>query len=100
MIKILAYSDFAFYHAGDLDPDGILILQHIQDLARRPVTPLRMDAATFDKYQPWARSLTKPMLRQMEKIQEKTRAIPGISGLMQRIQETGLGLEQEIIDYR
>ena len=59
-----------------------------------------MDSATFDQYQAWARSLTKPMLRQMEKIREETRAIPGLAGLLQRIEETGLGVEQEIVDYR
>jgi len=100
MIKILAVSNFNFYHAGDLDPDGILILQHILELAGRPVTPLRMDAATFDQYQDWARPLTKPMLRQIEKIREETKAIPELSGLLRRIEETDMGVEQEIIDYR
>jgi len=100
MIKVLALSNFTFYHAGDLDPDGILILQHIQELAGRPVTPLRMDAATFDQYRTWARPLTKPMLRQMEKIREETWVIPELAGLLWRIEETGMGVEQEIIDYR
>ena len=100
MIKKLAASGFTFYHAGDLDPDGILILQHIQELAGRPVTPLRMDAATFDQYRPWARKLTPAMLGQIKKIENETKAIPELAGLIQRIKETGLGVEQEIIDYR
>ena len=100
LIKTLASSDFSFYHAGDLDPDGVLILQHVQDIAGRPIKPVNMDAATFDKYLPWARPLTKPMLRQIEKIREETRAIPGLADLLQRIKETGLGVEQEIVDYR
>ena len=100
LIKALASSDFSFYHGGDLDPDGVLILQHVQDIAGRPVTPVRMDASTFDKYRPWARPLTKPMLRQIEKIREETRAISGLTELLQRIEETGLGVEQEIVDYR
>jgi hypothetical protein len=100
LVKVLAASGFSFYHAGDLDPDGILILQNIQDIAEKPVTPVRMDAGTFDKYKAWARTLTKPMLRQIGKIREKTRAIPELAGLLQRIEETGLGVEQEIVDYR
>jgi len=100
LVKILAASGFSFCHAGDLDPDGILILQQIQDVAEKNVTPLRMDAATFDQYRNWARPLTKPMLRQVEKIREETRAIPELAGLLQRIEETGMGVEQEIIDYR
>jgi hypothetical protein len=100
LIKILASSGFAFHHAGDLDPDGILILQHIQEIAERPVTPIRMDAVTFDQYKAWARPLTKSTLRQTEKIREETRAIPEIAGLLRRIEETSLGVEQEIVDYR
>jgi hypothetical protein len=100
LIKILAFSGFAFHHAGDLDPDGILILQNIREIAERPVTPIRMDAATFDQYRAWARPLTKSTLRQTEKIREETRAIPEIAGLLRRIEETGLGVEQEIVDYR
>jgi hypothetical protein len=100
MIKKLAIEAFIFYHAGDLDPDGILILQHVQELAKRPVTPLRMDAVTFGQYHAWARPLSKPMLRQIEKIREETRANPDLAGLLRRIEETGMGVEQEIIDYR
>ena len=100
LIKVLASSDFLFYHAGDLDPDGILILQNIADLAEKPVTPVRMDAATFDQYSAWGRTLNKTMLRQSEKIRDETKAACGLAGLLQRIEETGLGVEQEIIDYR
>jgi hypothetical protein len=100
LIKTLASSGFTFHHAGDLDPDGILILQNIREIAERPVTPIRMDASTFDQYKTWARPLTKSMLRQTEKIREETRAIPEIAGLLRRIEETCLGVEQEIVDYR
>jgi hypothetical protein len=100
LIKILSASGFSFYHAGDLDPDGVLILQQIQDTAEKSVIPVRMDAATFDEYRAWGRSLTKPMLRQIEKIRDETKAILGLAGLLQRIEETGLGVEQEIVDYR
>ncbi|MCL2294151.1 MAG: DUF2220 domain-containing protein [Spirochaetes bacterium] len=100
LIKLLAASGFTFYHAGDLDPDGILILQFIQDIAERPVFPVKMDATTFDLYRPWARTLDNSMLRQIKKIQEDVRAIPCVSELLQRIEQTGMGIEQEIIDYR
>jgi hypothetical protein len=100
LIKILAQSGFDFYHAGDLDPDGILILQQIQETAQKPVHPINMDAATFEKYKPWARQLSNPMLYQIAKISPETRAIPGFEELLQKISESGLGIEQEIIDYR
>jgi len=105
LIKVLAASGFNFHHAGDLDPDGVLIMQQIHDIADSvspeiQITGLKMDTLTFDKYSSWARPLTKQMLCQIKKINEKTKSIPGISGLLQRIIETGKGIEQEIIDYR
>jgi hypothetical protein len=75
-------------------------LQNIQDIAEKPVTPVRMDCETFAQYCAWGRSLTKPMLRQIEKIRKETKAIPCLSALLWRIEKTGLGIEQEIIDYR
>ncbi|MDR1576232.1 MAG: DUF2220 domain-containing protein [Treponema sp.] len=100
LIKVLAASGFCFYHAGDLDPDGILILQNIADIAEKPVLPLRMDAATFDRYLPWARPLSAAMLGQIKRIRKVTRAIPALADLIRRIEETCRGVEQEIIDYR
>ena len=61
---------------------------------------LRMEAATFDQYRSYGRTLTKTMLRQAGKIREETKALPGLAGLLRRIEETALGVEQEIIDYR
>jgi hypothetical protein len=100
VIRILAASGFSFYHAGDLDPDGILILQNVGDIANKSVTPVLMDAAVFDRYLPWARPLAGTVLRQEEKIRADTRAIPGITELLRRIADTRRGVEQEIIDYR
>jgi hypothetical protein len=99
IIRVLASSGFRFFHAGDLDPDGILIFQSVRDIAEKPVTPLRMDAATFDRYLSWARPVAKSM-RQLPVIREDTRSIPEIAGLIHRIEETRRGVEQEIIDYR
>ena len=100
LIRLLAASGFCLYHAGDLDPDGILILQNIRDTAEWPVTPVLMNAAVFDRYLPWSRPLGKGVLRQLDKIRADTRAIPGIAELIRRIAETGCGVEQEIVDYR
>ena len=100
LLKKLASSDFLLYYAGDMDPDGILIFQHIRDFTGKPIIPVKMDVATFNKYLPWARNLSKAMLQQMERVREDTRAIPGFADLIQRIEETGQGVEQEIVDYR
>ncbi|MDR1899942.1 MAG: DUF2399 domain-containing protein [Treponema sp.] len=100
LLRLMASSGFSFFHAGDLDPDGILILQHVMDIAGRPVSPLRMDASSFDRYLPWARPLADTVLRQVPRIRDDTRALPGLAELIRRIEETGRGVEQEIIDYR
>jgi hypothetical protein len=100
LIKTLSSSGFRLYHAGDLDPDGILILQNIADIAGKPVSPVGMNAAVFDRCLPWARPLTGTMLGQLKKIRSDTKTIPGLAELIRRIEETGRGVEQEIIDYR
>ncbi|MDR2375240.1 MAG: DUF2399 domain-containing protein [Treponema sp.] len=100
LVRLLAESGFRFYHAGDLDPDGILILQELAEIAEKTVVPLRMDADTFDRYRGCARKLEPPVLRRTALIDEATRSIPGMAELIRRIEETGMGVEQEIIDYR
>ncbi|MDR1286859.1 MAG: DUF2220 domain-containing protein [Treponema sp.] len=97
---LLAESGFAFSHAGDLDPDGILILQELAEITGKEVSPLLMDAATFDRYLECGRTLEPSMLKRTALIGEKTRSIPGMAELIRRIEETGMGVEQEIIDYR
>jgi hypothetical protein len=98
MIRLFAASAFRFFHAGDMDPDGLLILQTVRDTAGRPVSPLRMDEAVFDRYLPWARPLKPSMLAQLNKLRPELAG--EFAGLIRRIRETGRGVEQEIIDYR
>jgi hypothetical protein len=100
LTALLAESGFCFSHAGDLDPDGILILQELAGIAGKPVQPLRMDADTFDRYLECGRKLEPTSLKRTALISEQTRSIPGMAALVKRIEETGLGVEQEIIDYR
>ncbi|MDR2419497.1 MAG: DUF2220 family protein [Treponema sp.] len=99
LVAILASSGFALYHAGDLDIDGILILQELSHYAGQTVTPFRMDSATFDEYAQYGRKLHKNMLHYAHRINETTRSLSGITELIARIEETGMGIEQEIIDY-
>jgi hypothetical protein len=98
LVGVLAASGFAFYHAGDLDIDGILILQELAAMAGKPVTPVRMDSATFEQYRCYGRCLDASMLRRASLISGETRNLAGIGELIDLITETGLGVEQEIID--
>lgn len=99
LVAILASSGFALYHAGDLDIDGVLILQELTHYAGQTITPFRMDSATFDEYAQYGRKLHKSMLHYAHRINETTRSLSGVAELITRIEETSMGIEQEIIDY-
>jgi len=99
MLGVFARSGFSFFHAGDLDPDGIIILQEVMRAAGCPVRPVGMDAAVFDRYLPFARDLTAGMLSRFMQLADETRSLAGIELLVERILSTGKGVEQEIIDY-
>lgn len=99
VFSALARSGWQLSHSGDLDPDGILILQELADAAGAPVVPWRMDSATFDRYCSHSRPLDGTMLVRAAAIRDDTRALPGIEGLLERILATGRGVEQEIINY-
>ncbi len=99
MLGVFARSGFRFFHAGDLDLDGILILQEVMRASGRPVQPFGMDAFVFDRYLPFARDLTPGMLSRFLQIADETRSLSGIEALVERILSTGKGVEQEIIDY-
>jgi hypothetical protein len=99
IVQILARSNFRFFHTGDIDPDGILILQELQKAAQKKVTPVCMDADTFRKYRKHGRKLEKTMVGNISLISDKVRAIDGMRDLLTLIERTGLGIEQEVIDY-
>jgi hypothetical protein len=98
LIRLFAAASFRFFHAGDLDPDGLLIFQTVGDIAGRPPRPLKMDEASFDRYLPWARPLKPAVLAQLDRLRPELAG--EFAGLIRRIRETGRGVEQEIIDYR
>jgi hypothetical protein len=105
LVTILAKSGFAFYHTGDLDPDGILILQELQGIvsnagiAGKTVTPVYMDGFTFERYFKHGRNLEPSVLQRIRLIKDETRALPGMAELIEKIETTGRGIEQEIIEY-
>jgi hypothetical protein len=99
LVASLARSGFELFHAGDLDPDGILILQELGDAAECKVTPLKMDTDTFDRYRAYGRNLDGTIMDRVSRISAPVMDLPGIRGLVERILSTGVGVEQEIIDY-
>ncbi|MDR0910705.1 MAG: DUF2220 domain-containing protein [Spirochaetaceae bacterium] len=98
-IKKLAAQGCTVYHTGDLDPDGILILQDLCAIIGRAVLPYRMDTKTFNHYKQWGRPLEDTQLKRLALIKDETKNLPGIAALCNIIAQSGLGVEQEIINY-
>jgi len=98
VLRALAASGAAVRHAGDLDADGIAILAEVAGLCG--ARPFGMDCATFDRYLPYGRTLDRNLLSRLDSIPAKALLIEGIPELVDRIRDTGKGVEQEIIDYR
>jgi hypothetical protein len=99
LLRILSNSGFNFFHAGDVDPDGILILQELKKIIEKPITPICMDAYTFNKYSKHGRKLNRSMLNNIRLINDEIRSVEGIEDMLKLIESTGLGIEQELIDY-
>jgi hypothetical protein len=59
-----------------------------------------MDPETFDHYAHCDRKLKPSILLHTSLLNPTTRSIPGINKLITRIEIIGLGIKQEIIDYR
>ncbi|MDR0685499.1 MAG: DUF2220 domain-containing protein [Spirochaetaceae bacterium] len=99
LMQIFAISGFDFFHAGDVDPDGILILQELQKSVEKAIVPVCMDPATFHKYRKHGRRLGKSIINNLRFISDEMRSVEGIQDLISLIESTNLGIEQEFIDY-
>lgn len=99
LFSLLARSGFQLFHTGDLDPDGILILQELSDAAGTPVTPWMMDCAVFEQYRAQGRKLDSDMHTRALRVRDDTRSRFGLGELLDRILSTGIGVEQEILSY-
>ncbi|HHU35997.1 MAG TPA: DUF2399 domain-containing protein [Treponema sp.] len=99
LFRLFRTSGWALFHTGDLDPDGILILQELSDAAGAPVLPWMMDLLVFNQYREQARCLDSAMHLRALRIRPDTLSIPGINALLEAILSTGVGVEQEIIAY-
>ncbi len=97
VLRALAASGAEVYHAGDLDADGIAILAEVAELCA--ARPYGMDRATFDRYLPYARELDKSLVSRLDSIPAAALLLDGIPELIERIRDSGKGVEQEIIDY-
>jgi hypothetical protein len=85
-------------HYGDMDPDGILILQEIQEAAGTAVTPWLMTAALHRQYGRFGYALDRTQMARLVLVREQ--ASGDLCELAAEIAATGVGVEQEVIDLR
>ncbi|AEJ20330.1 DUF2399 domain-containing protein [Gracilinema caldarium] len=98
VLELLHRQGYRLYHAGDLDPEGLAICQYLQD--HYGSRPFGMDMATFERYRPYGRPLSDPELRSRRFEKYLSRLNPPLQDLARRIQESRIGIEQEVIDYK
>ncbi len=84
------------YHYGDLDPDGILILQEIRDALAVPLAPWLMTAALHRRYAEYGYALDPAQISRLKQVRPDLP--PESLELSREIGNTGLGVEQEVID--
>ncbi len=58
-----------------------------------------MNAQIFSKYEKYGRKLDKKIISRAKLIKPSIRSISDLQKLIELIEQTGIGIEQEIIDY-
>ena len=96
LLRHCAAAGVRLYHYGDLDPDGILILQEIQEAVGATITPWLMTAAVHRRFARYGYVLDRTQKARLSRVEAPA---PGdLRGLADAIHETGIGMEQEVID--
>jgi len=83
-------------HYGDLDPDGILILQEIEEATGTAVTPWLMTVALHRRYFRFGYRLDRTQVARLVRAQKHSSG--DLHDLAAAIADTGIGVEQEVID--
>lgn len=97
LLCLLAKEGRAVSHSGDLDPDGIAIPGEVHRVCG--AFSYRTDVETFNRYPAYGRKLDAHVTARTGLIDTGTLALPGIAELVVQIARSGIGAEQEIIDY-
>lgn len=85
----------AWYHFGDIDPDGFYIMENLRRGTGIDFQPVYMDVRTLKKYRTYAKPLTD-----YDRQKAKALACSDMYGeIMGYMLEVGLKLEQEIVSW-
>ncbi len=94
LLECLSDSNAEIYHAGDLDPDGLLIFQEIDCMIEGRLKPFFMNEAVYSKYLSFGYELSPAVLKKLSSVNSAK-----LSELASTIGKKEIGVEQEIISY-
>ena len=89
---LLGESAAATLHFGDMDPDGLLILQELERSSGVPVRPFAMDVDTFSRYEAFGRPLSRHARARLRQVTHAD-----LRSIAKTLHERGIGVEQEVI---
>ena len=88
--RVIEGKDVEVFHSGDMDYGGIRIFEYIQKHIFPGIKPLQMDVETYEKYEEYAKTISKETMEKLEKVN-----VPLLEELKEKLLETGKGIEQE-----
>lgn len=89
-------SNKEYYHFGDIDPDGFLILDNLRSKTQIDFKAYKMGIAELQKYSSYTKPLEKNDLRKAESLITKGKYTEILDYMLKR----NLKLEQEIISWK
>lgn len=92
LLKVISEEAAALFHFGDMDPEGLLILQGLSERTGRTIHPFRMDEGTFRRYLRFGRALSERSVARLKEVR-----LDELARVAALIRESGTGVEQEVI---
>lgn len=93
LYELFAKNNIEIFHFGDLDPEGLLIFDEIDELVEKKLQPFMMNKEVFSKYKKYGYTLTPGALKRFNNLKNEK-----LTDLAMIIKESGIGIEQEIIE--
>lgn len=92
LLRALSGDSTSLLHFGDMDPEGLLILQELGQQTGLSIHPFSMDEVSFRRYLRFGRALGESSLVRLKEIR-----LDELAGVAALIKESGTGVEQEVI---
>lgn len=89
-------SSKAYYHFGDIDPDGFFILENLQKKTHIDLKPYKMGLEELKKYSDFSKTLEENDITKAKSLIEKGKFVE----IMNYMLEKNIKVEQEIISWK